>query len=249
MNNLESKETIPSGFRQEATFGKLDQRSLCRTHAARYKLVVFDFDGTLADSFAWFLSVINEVADAYSFRRIQEQELTKLRSYDAKGMLEHVGVPMWKIPLLQRHMRRRMTSDIGDIALFPGVAGLLQRLRNQGIALAIVTSNSFINVREVLGRLNAGLIQHYACGAPILGKRAKLRKVLHSSGVRHSEAIFIGDEIRDLHAARAEGIDFGAVSWGVNSAESLAEYFPEEIFSNVDEIAERIARPGIEFLT
>ena len=153
-------------------------------------------------------------------------------------MLEHVGIPMWKIPMLQRHLRKRMTSDIGRIALFPGVVELLQGLHEKGIALAIVTSNSFINVRAVLGPENVGLIQHFACGAPILGKRSKLRKVFHSSGAQPSEAIFIGDEIRDLHAARAEGIAFGAVSWGVNSAESLTECSPEEMFSSIEEIAD-----------
>jgi len=249
MNNPENKETVHRGFPKAAAIGRLDQPSFCRTHPPRYKLAIFDFDGTLADSFTWFLRVINEVADTYNFRRIQEQELTKLRSYDARGMLEHVGIPMWKLPLLQRHVRKRMTADIREIALFPGVVKLLKRLRSQGVTLAIVTSNSLINVREVLGPSDASLIQHYACGAPILGKRAKLRKVLHSSGVRPSDAIFIGDEIRDFHAARAEGIAFGAVSWGVNSMESLTQYFPEETFSSLDEIAELMARPGIDVLT
>ncbi|HWN11166.1 MAG TPA: HAD hydrolase-like protein [Pyrinomonadaceae bacterium] len=239
MQNLENK-TEQGGFPQYLTGRCVDHVTMGRKRTPRYKLAIFDFDGTLADSFTWFLSVINEVADTYNFRRIKEQELVDLRSFDAKKMLEHVGIPMWKMPLLQRYVRKRMTSDIGRIALFPGIAGLLQGLREEGIALAIVTSNSFINVREVLGRQNELLIQHYACGAPILGKRAKLRKVLHTSGVHPSKAIFIGDEIRDLHAARGEGIDFGAVSWGVNSAQSLTEHSPEEMFSSIDEIAEGI---------
>ncbi|MBC8028972.1 MAG: HAD hydrolase-like protein [Pyrinomonadaceae bacterium] len=209
-----------------------------------YKLVIFDFDGTLADSISWFLRVINEVADTYRFRRIGEQELSKLRSYDARRMLEHFGIPKWKLPLVQRHVRTRMTCDIGTIALFPGIGELLQRLRAQDVVLAIVTSNSFINVREVLGRQNASLIQHYACDAPILGKRVKLRRVLHKSGILPSEAIFIGDEIRDLHAARAEEIAFGAVSWGVNSPESLSRHSPEETFSTIDKIEERVTRPA-----
>jgi phosphoglycolate phosphatase len=210
-----------------------------------YKLAIFDFDGTLADSISWFLRVINEVADTYRFRRINEQQLPELRTYDARKMLEHFGISKWKLPLVQRHIRKRMTCDIGTIALFPGIGELLQCLEAHGVVLAIVSSNSLINVREVLGRQNASLIQHYACDASILGKRVKLRKVLHKSGVLPSEAILIGDEIRDLHAAREEKIAFGAVSWGVNSPESLSRQFPEEIFSSVDEIAERVLRPRV----
>lgn len=239
MSNVERKEIVRNEFPAVANFGKDYRPSVCRERAG-YKLAIFDFDGTLADSFAWFLGVINEVADIYRFRRVEEHELSKLRSCDLKGMLDHVGIPMWKIPLLQHDLRKRMARDVGRIALFPGVVELLKGLADQGIALAIVTSNSFINVREILGVESAALIQHYSCGAPILGKRPKLRKVLQSSGVRPTDAIFIGDEIRDLRAARSEGIAFGAVAWGVNSVEALATYSPEELFFGIDEIAARV---------
>jgi phosphoglycolate phosphatase len=205
----------------------------------RYKLVIFDFDGTLADSFSWFLGVINEVADKYQFRRVEPEELPALRGFDARKMIAHVGVPMWKLPLIQRHVRKRMASDIGDISLFPAVNRLLHYLQAQGISLAIVSSNSSMNVRRVLGKENASLIRHYACDAPILGKRAKLRRVLDQSEASPSEAIFIGDEITDLQAAHAEGIAFGAVSWGVNHLDSFSSHFPEETFLSVDEIADR----------
>lgn len=207
-----------------------------------YKLAIFDFDGTLADSFSWFLRVINEVADKYRFRPIKEKELATLRNYDARKMIEHVGLPMWKIPLIQRHMRKRMSCDVGQIPLFPGVGHLLRCLQDHGVVLAIVSSNSSTNVRQVLGCQNAAFIQYYACDAPILGKRVKLRKVLRRSGVLPAEAIFIGDEIRDLHAAHAEEIAFGGVSWGVNSPESLSRHSPEEMFTSLDEIVERVSR-------
>ena len=212
-----------------------------------YKLAIFDFDGTLADSVSWFVGVINEVADKYRFRRIQPQELSMLRSYDARRMIAHAGIPMWKLPLVHQHVRKRMANEIDRISLFPGIENMLQSLHAQGTSLAIVSSNSSTNVRAVLGKETASLIQHYACDAPILGKRVKLRKVLRRSGTRPSEAIFIGDEIRDLQAARAEGIAFGAVSWGVNYLDSLSRHFPEERFLSIDEIAGRVASSPVAF--
>ncbi|HKP37930.1 MAG TPA: HAD hydrolase-like protein [Pyrinomonadaceae bacterium] len=209
-----------------------------------YKLIIFDFDGTLADSVSWFLSVINEVAEKYKFRRIEPAEYPALKSFDTRKMIAHMGLPMWKLPLVHNHVRRRMTSDIVHINLFPGIDRLLRTLRAQGVALGIVSSNSSINVRKVLGEENASLIRHYACDAPILGKRAKLRRVLEQSRTLPSETIFIGDEIRDLQAAHAEGIAFGAVSWGVNYLESFSSHFPEETFSSVEEIADRVEYPA-----
>jgi phosphoglycolate phosphatase len=208
----------------------------------RYKVIIFDFDGTLADSFPWYCRVINDVAEKYRFRRIAENELETVRGYDARTMIAHVGLPMWKLPLVQRHMRKRMTREIEQISLFPGIDQLLRRLNAEGVILAIVTSNSSANVHQVLGPQNVALIQYYACDASIFGKRAKLRKILRASGVRPDEAIFIGDEIRDLNEARAEDIPFGAVSWGFNSMESLRRNSPDELFASIDDILVQLTR-------
>ncbi|MEA2558996.1 MAG: phosphoglycolate phosphatase [Acidobacteriota bacterium] len=207
-----------------------------------YRLAIFDFDGTLADSFSWFLGVVNRLADEHGFRRMEEHEADTLRGRSARQMVEHFGVPMWKLPRIGRDMRRHMTRDIAHISLFPGVDRLLRGLANQGISTAIVTSNSIDNVRRVLGPDNAALVQHYACGVSMFGKRAKLRGVLRSSGVTPAEAICIGDEIRDLEAAHPEGIAFGAVSWGYTHPEALRALGPEEMFSSVDEIIQKLTR-------
>jgi phosphoglycolate phosphatase len=208
----------------------------------KYKLTIFDFDGTLADSFSWHLSVVNEVAEKYQIRRLDENDIDTIRGFDARKAMSYVGLPMWKLPFLQREMQQRMTREIDQISLFPGVDELLYRLNANGVVLAIVTSNSLANVHRVLGPNTVGLIRHYGCGASIFGKRAKLRKVLRSSGVHSSEAIFIGDEIRDLHQARAEKIPFGAVSWGFNSIESLKTDSPEHAFASMEEMIAYLTR-------
>lgn len=206
-----------------------------------YRLAIFDFDGTLADSFAWFIAANNEAAGRFGFRRIEPEDAERLRGMDAREVIRHVGLPMWKVPALTRHMRRRMTEDAGGISLFAGVDGMLEGLASRGVTLAIVTSNAEPNVRRVLGPRLASLVRHYECGASLFGKRPKLRKVLLASGVPAAGAIAIGDEIRDLNAARAEGIPFGAVGWGFTRLESLAALSPDEVFTRVEEIVERVA--------
>ena len=205
----------------------------------KYRLAIFDFDGTLSDSYPWFVGALNELADRYRFRRVEPHELEMLRGYEARRIVEHVGMPMWKMPLLARHVRRRMADDLGGISLFPGVIPMLRTLSERGVALAVVTSNSEANVRRLLGD-DAALIRHFGCDAGIFGKRPKLRKVLRAAGVRPSDAICIGDEIRDAHAARAEGIAFGAVSWGYTTPEALSAHAPELTFATMEEIAEKL---------
>jgi phosphoglycolate phosphatase len=214
------------------------------THPIRYRLAIFDFDGTLADSFPWFLEIVNDVADRFGFRRIEEHEVDTLRGYDVRGMIRHLRTPAWKLPLIARHMRARMAADIDRITLFPGVGELLRALHGHGVTIAIVTSNSEANVRRVLGPTNAALVRYYGCGASLLGKRSKLRRVLRASGIPAVDAVKIGDEIRDLHAARAAGMAFCGVGWGYTHARALAAHGPDALCTTMDELMELLTSAG-----
>ncbi|HEV2147835.1 MAG TPA: HAD hydrolase-like protein [Longimicrobiaceae bacterium] len=202
----------------------------------KYRLVIFDFDGTLADSFPWFVRVVNSVADRYRFRRIEEGEIEVLRGYGARRLMRHLAVPAWKLPLIVRHMRILKSRDVREIPLFPGVNGLLRELAERGVELALVTSNSYENAVRILGPENAARFRYWECGASVFGKRARFRRVLRRSGVPRGEALCIGDEIRDLEAARAEGIPFGAVAWGYTRADALRAHAPAESFETVGDI-------------
>jgi phosphoglycolate phosphatase len=210
--------------------------------AVKYKLVIFDFDGTLADTFPWFAGVINKVAEKYHFKRIEPDEHETIRGFDARGVLKYLGVPVWKMPLIANYLRTLMTRDIQQIALFQGIEDLLHRLSELGATLAVVSSNSHENIRHVLGAEMAALIAHYECGVSMFGKEAKLRKILKRSGVAPAEAIYIGDEIRDSEAARKVGLAFGGASWGYTIAESLRAHAPADVFSSVDDIMVRLTR-------
>ena len=206
----------------------------------RCKLVIFDFDGTLADTFPWFMRIINDVADRYRFKRIEPHEVELLRGMGATEIMAHLGVPRWKLPLIADHMRRRKAREIGETKLFEGVDRLLERLADAGVRVAIVSSNSESNVRTVMGPALASHVTFFECGASVFGKAARFRKVLRRSGILPPDAICIGDEVRDLDAARRAGIAFGAVAWGFTRAEALQARGPDVLFSSLDEIADSL---------
>jgi phosphoglycolate phosphatase len=207
----------------------------------KYDLAIFDFDGTLADSFPFFVSVVNTLAHKHDFQPIDLREIEKLRTYDAMKMLHHVGLPLWKMPLVGRSYQELMTKSVATVPLFAGVEELLHGLTAKGVTIALVSSNSAGIVRRVLGEENTALITHFHCGVSMFGKRHKLHEVLRKAHCHRSRAIYIGDEARDLEAARSEHIAFGAVSWGFNSLESLLALSPEEVFARVEDIVVRLA--------
>src|SRR3954468_13834571 len=117
----------------------------------KYKLALFDFDGTLADSADWFLGKLDDVADRFGFRRVDDEEVEALRRMSNREIVKALRIPLWKMPRIARHMRALVARDAGGIALFPGVGEMLHALRDGGIATAIVSSNSEANVRAILG--------------------------------------------------------------------------------------------------
>jgi phosphoglycolate phosphatase len=205
-----------------------------------YRLVILDFDGTLADTFPWFCGVLNDVADRYGFRRVAEHETERLRGLGARAIIAHLGVPRWKLPAIARHMHGLAARDIAQVRLFPGIDAMLAALEAGGVPLAVVSSNTEANFRRALGPRTAGRIGDYACGASLFGKARRLRAVIRRSGVAPGAVLSVGDEIRDAEAAAEAGCGFGAVAWGYTRADALAALGPAHLFTAPAGIAEAV---------
>lgn len=205
-----------------------------------YRLAIFDSDGTLADTLPWLRSIFNELADEFGFRRVGDHEMEQFRQLNGADLLRALELPKWKIPLLMVRMRRRMAAYEGPLHPFPGIPEVLRELKAAGMCLAVVSSNSRANVERVLGPGTASMIAHWNCGASLFGKASKIRSVVKASGVPASHAIYLGDELRDGEAARAAGIAFGAVGWGMQSLDILDAADPSLRFHSVAELARKL---------
>ena len=186
-----------------------------------YRLALFDFDGTLADSFPFFLSVFNTIADRHAFRRIDVTRANELRHLGVRQMMDHVGMPAWKLPLASRTFMAMMQDSAHAISLFDGIADALRHLHDQGVLLAVVSSNSESNVRAVLGPELAALVARFDCGMSVFGKASRIRAVLKACGVAPADALYIGDQATDADASRKAGVAFGAVHWGYATIDAL----------------------------
>jgi len=208
-----------------------------------YKLAIFDFDGTLADSFPWFTTVINDTADKFRFRRIAPHEIDGLRGKSSREMMQICGVSAWKLPFIARYIRKRKAQDLHRIPLFAEAPASLRRLSEAGLQLAMVSSNSEANIRAMFGPQTAALIAHYECGASMHGKARRFRVALRKLGVAAHDAIAIGDELRDIDSAREAGIAFGAVTWGYTHGAAMKAAKPDFAFDTFDEMVETIVAP------
>jgi phosphoglycolate phosphatase len=207
-----------------------------------YRLAIFDFDGTIADSLSWFGSVINDVARRYGFRGVYPSEIDYLRRLSAREILAELQVPMWKLPAIAKYVRALKAKAGGQTGVFDGMPSVLELLVRGGVQLAIVSSDSPENIRKTLGQ---DMVQRFSIisgGAPIFGKACRLHAVLVSAGFERREAIYIGDEVRDLEAAQKLGLAFGAVTWGYTAAETMRSSSATFVFDRAEDVLRIIGR-------
>lgn len=200
-----------------------------------FDLFIFDFDGTLADSGPWMIDALNEAAPRFGLTPLSGPEVEALRGLPSRAILKRLGVPLWRVPAIARHIRARAEREL-DPPLFDGVRAMLETLRAGGAKIAVVSSNSEIVVRRTLAR-DASLIDAYACSASLFGKAPLLRRVLRRTRTDRSRAIAVGDETRDIDAARRARVACGAVSWGAATPALLRSLSPDVFFESPAEIA------------
>ena len=202
----------------------------------RFRFAIFDFDGTLADSAEWFAQTLNAGAERFGYRAVSDDELQTLRGLGNREIIRRLGVPAWRMPAIARHFRSEASRSIHHIRMFPGASEMLARLRSHGVGIAILSSNSQANIRTVLGPEATSWIADFACGSSLFGKATKLRRLLRANGVPAAEAIAIGDDTRDIEAARNAGVAAAAVTWGYATRAALAARAPDLIFDDFSDL-------------
>jgi phosphoglycolate phosphatase len=194
------------------------------------KLAVFDFDGTLANTYPVFASSLNALAIKHGFRQIAHDEQHKLRSLSAAEVLRELQLPLWKVPTVLSDFRKIMHQRINEIRPFPDMTGVLHTMMQEGIEVAVATSNSIANVKAVLGDALINRFAAVECGSSLFGKSHRLRQILRKTQIDKAQALYIGDEIRDAEAAERVGLSFGAVAWGYTDLGGLLRMNPASVF-------------------
>lgn len=202
----------------------------------RYKYVFFDFDGTLADTEEVNFVIYQKLAEKYNLRNITIDELGHLKKMSAKELMGYVELKKRYLPFILKRGKKLLKHDIRNIKpckldMFDAVL----QLKNMGIRTAIITTNSKTNVHMFLREQNADLFD-FVASSSMFGKESKMRKIIKKEKLKLNEVLYVGDEIRDIHAAKNTGIDIASVAWGYNTVESLKKHKPEYLIYEAAEL-------------
>ncbi len=196
--------------------------------------LIFDFDGTLADSMPLILKLFSEIMHRPT---PSDGEIERLRQLPIREVIRELKVPLWRVPMLLASGRAQMTSHLAEVKLFDGVPHMLEELHKEGHVMFIVSSNSARNVHTFL-RLHE--LEHYFVrvygGAALMGKAPALRKIMRQNHIDLNDTLYIGDEVRDVEAAAKVGIKEIAVTWGFNGETALKAHNPTMVARHSSDI-------------
>lgn len=190
--------------------------------------VIFDFDGTIADSLALAIHIYEKLlrgGDA-----MPTEEIERLRGMSLISVGLELRIAPWKIPMLLARGRRTMRRQMHTVQAFDGMSALIRALRADGHNLYIMSSNSVQNIRPLLTRLDLynEFIKLYG-NAGLMGKATVIRRMLKRQKLDPTETYYVGDEVRDIEAAKRAGIKIISVTWGYNNEAILRKHKPDFI--------------------
>ncbi|WP_068982793.1 MULTISPECIES: HAD hydrolase-like protein [Lysinibacillus] len=200
------------------------------------KYIIFDFDGTLADSTAVFASAWNTLALKYKFKGIELKEIEALKKLSIAERSKLFDFPMYKLPMILPQFYRLYRQSLNDVHLYDGIKDVLMEIDQRGYKILIISSNSQENILEFLKMNGIHCVSNVLCSNRIFGKDKVIKKFLKDSSITPSEVIYIGDEQRDIVACKKVGVPIIWVGWGYDAIEVVQQEEPEYKVATPQEI-------------
>lgn len=198
--------------------------------------IIIDFDGTVADSLPLVLDLFYKWSGRPEFSK---SEIERFRGMHVKEVLAEMRVPIWKVPgILVKH-RGEFGRRIGEVSAFTGIAAALKQLHDKGHRIHIMSTNSTQNVQKFIKAQQLEKIFDSVNGnVGVFGKTSALRLIIKRYKIGKNDCYSVGDEVRDIEAAKKAGVKSIAVSWGYNSETILKTHKPDYLIHNPSELVE-----------
>ena len=200
------------------------------------KYIIFDFDGTLADSTAVLASAWNTIAQKYKFKGIELKEIESLKKLSIAERSKLFDFPMYKLPMILPQFYRLYRQSLNDVHLYNGMKEVLMEIDKRGYKILIISSNSQENILEFLKMNDIHCVSDVLCSNRIFGKDKVIKKFLKDKSITPSEVLYIGDEQRDIAACKKAGVPIIWVGWGYDSIEVVQQEEPDYKVATPQEI-------------
>jgi len=162
--------------------------------------LIFDFDGTIADTFHYILNLSNQFSSEFNFKEIAPHEVEEMKDKTSQEVIRHLGVPIFKIPFIVAKAKKELEKDISEIQPVEGLKEILKQFKGFGYKMGILTSNSSDNVLKFLKNHDMDIFDFIGSTSKIWSKNTSLTKIMKDNDLKAEEIVYIGDETRDIDA-------------------------------------------------
>ena len=194
-------------------------------------VLIFDFDGTIANTFKKILEISNKLAKEFNFKEIEPHQEEEMKGKTSQEITKLLKVPIMKIPAIVSKAKKELNKEISNIKPTEGLEEILIELKKWCKGIGILTSNSSENVMKFLTNHDLDIFDFITTTSKIWSKNTQLKKLISKHGFNPNEVLYIGDETRDIEAAKKAGIKVAAVTWGYNTSEALKKHNPDYIIN------------------
>lgn len=209
----------------------------------QFDLIVWDWDGTLADSTGMIARAIVKAAEQVGLPQL---ELNKARNVIGLGLQESIAtlfgdISNDKAQALAARYRENYFAGEQEIPLFSGAQALITELNRRGYKQAVATGKGRRGLDLALKRTGvANCFQATRTVDECFSKPhpQMLDALMDVSVVTPERTLMIGDSTYDLQMAQNAGVQYLAVTFGAHSAEQLLKYHPKGIFKEFSDLSE-----------
>lgn len=200
------------------------------------KILIFDFDGTIADSFPSMVKILKKQVKEMGYGDLTDKQIEIMRSMRPLDIIAHFKFPFWKIPKLIKTVREELFNQIDKVNMFPGIHELADNLKNKKIKYGILTSNSKKTVEAFLNVNNLNGFDFIESETNIFKKSSHLAFIIKKYFLNKKDVVYVGDEVRDIEACREVGVDIISVTWGYNNKTVLEKNNPTYLADSTKDI-------------
>lgn len=197
--------------------------------------IIMDFDGTLANTFDLSLDILNDIVDDFGLPHFTEEQIVRARSMHVSQALREHGFKATQVALASVAFQRKLEAHKVKLVPIKGIKDAVLELSKLH-DLSIVSSNNTSFIKEFLEKFGMNYFDPIVGGVSLLGKSSKIKKLVKSFRTDLANCIYVGDEVRDVEAARKVGIKVVSVTWGFNDRNSLEKARPDRIVDDPVEL-------------
>ncbi|WP_019882083.1 MULTISPECIES: HAD family hydrolase [unclassified Methylophilus] len=204
----------------------------------QFDLVVWDWDGTIADSTGMITQALIKAADEAGLPALSEE---RARSIIGLGLRESIEVLYGDIPELQaqalaNNYQRLYYANENNILLFAGIADTIATLDRKGCKQAVATGKGRRGLNTALQQ--SGLSKFFNATKTVDECFSKphpqmLDELMDDLVVMPERTLMIGDSQYDMQMGKNAGVITAAVSYGSQTASHLQQYSPDHLFHDV----------------